>query len=81
MLLKKFKYLFSTKLDESSMCHLNLIVVSRDLPDFVPGILSPFPRIRLDDAKSEVLSDIHRFIEVKVQCFSGGLSSIDINLN
>lgn len=48
------------------MCHLNLIVVSRDLPDFIPGILSSFPRIRLDDAKSEILSDIHRFVEVKV---------------
>jgi hypothetical protein len=66
-LLKKFKALFSKKSNDSSACHLNLIAVSRDLPDFIPELLSTFPRIRLDpDADSEIESDIHRFIEVKV---------------
>ena len=66
-LLKKFKSLFSRKSNDSSACHLNLIAVSRDLPDFIPELLSTFPRIRLDpDADSEIESDIHRFIEVKV---------------
>jgi hypothetical protein len=67
VLLNKFKALFSTKFGESSACHLNLIVVSRDLPDFIPEVLSSFPRIRLDpDADTEVNNDIHRFVEVKV---------------
>jgi hypothetical protein len=67
VLLKKFKALFSTKFNESSMCHLKLIAVSRDLPEFIPEILSAFPRVRLDpDADSEINSDIHRFVEVKV---------------
>jgi hypothetical protein len=67
VLLKKFRVLFSPKFSESSACYLNLIVVSRDLPDFIPEVLSSFPRIRLDpDADSEVNSDIHRFIEAKV---------------
>jgi hypothetical protein len=67
LLLKKFKALFTTNCNESSTCHLNLIAVSRDLPDFIPKILSTFPRIRLDaDADSEINSDIHQFIEAKV---------------
>jgi ankyrin repeat protein len=67
VLLKKFRALFSTEFSESSTCHLNLIIVSRDHPDFIPEILSSFSRIRLDpDADREVNNDIHRFIEVKV---------------
>lgn len=67
VLLNKFKALFSTKFSESSACYLNLIVVSRDLPDFIPRVLSSFPCIRLDsDADTDVNNDIHRFIEVKV---------------
>jgi Ankyrin repeats (3 copies)/NACHT domain len=66
-LLKKFKALFSTKSNDSLACRLNLIAVSRDLPDFIPDILSSFPRIRLDpDAHTEISSDICRFIKVKV---------------
>ena len=67
VLLERLRALFSTGLGESSACHLNLIVVSRDLPDFIPKILSGFPRIRLDpDADTEVNHDIRQFIEVKV---------------
>jgi ankyrin repeat protein len=66
-LLKKFKALFSRKSNDSSACHLNLIAVSRDLPDFIPELLSTFPRIQLDpDADNEINSDIRQFIEVKV---------------
>ena len=40
---------------------------SRDLPEFIPDILSTFPRIRLDpDADIALNSDIDRFIDVKV---------------
>jgi hypothetical protein len=67
VLLKKIKALFSMELSESSSCHLNLIIVSRDHPDFIPQILSNFPRIRLDpDADKEISNNIHRFIEVKI---------------
>ena len=67
MLLEKFVTLLSAQTYESSACYLNLIVVSRDLPDFIPELLSSFPRIRLDpDADTEVNQDIHRFIESKV---------------
>ena len=67
LLLKKFKALFSKKFNESSACRLHLITVSRDLPDFIPEVLSSFPRIRLDpDADREVNSDIYRFVEAKV---------------
>jgi hypothetical protein len=67
VLLKKFKALFSPNCNESSTCRLNLIAVGRDVPHFIPEIPSTFLRIRLDpDADSEINSDIHRFIEVKV---------------
>ncbi|MCJ1270776.1 hypothetical protein MMC22_010673 [Lobaria immixta] len=71
VLLKKFAALFSTKINGSSVCHLNLIVVSRDLPDFIPELLSSFPRIRLDpDADAEISNDINEFIEVKFNMLS-----------
>ncbi|MCJ1261200.1 Ankyrin-2 [Lobaria immixta] len=67
VLLKKFVALFPATIKKSSICHLNLIVVSRDFPDFIPELLSSFPRIRLDlDADTEINSDINQFIEVKV---------------
>ena len=71
LLLRKFATLLSAKSNESSACHLNLIIVSRDLPDCIPELLSSFPRIRLDpDADTEVNDDIHRFIENKVKDLS-----------
>ena len=71
VLLSKLKALFSTEFGKSLACHLNLIVVSRDLPDFIPEILSSFPRIRLDpDLNSNVNYDIHQFIEFKVDRLS-----------
>ena len=71
VLLRKFAALFSVKTNESPVCHLNLIIVSRDLPDFIPELLSRFPRIRLDsDADTEINNDIYRFIEVKVDKLS-----------
>ncbi|MCJ1392832.1 hypothetical protein MMC18_005704, partial [Xylographa bjoerkii] len=67
VLLTKFVALLSTKTNKLSAYHFNLIVVSRDLPEFIPELLSSFPRIRLDpDADSEVNDDIHRFIETKI---------------
>ena len=67
VLIKKLKALFSTQSTESSVCHLNLVVVSRHFPDFIPDTLSSFPRIRLDpNADSEINDDISRLIEVKV---------------
>ena len=67
VLLTKFAALLSAKFNKSSVCHLNLIVVSRDFPDFIPELLSRFPRIRLDpDADTEINHDIYQFIEVKV---------------
>jgi hypothetical protein len=52
---------------ECPKCHhpqLNLIIASRDHPDFIPEILSNFSRIRLHpDADKEVNNDIHRFIQ------------------
>ncbi|KFY30111.1 hypothetical protein V494_08258 [Pseudogymnoascus sp. VKM F-4513 (FW-928)] len=71
VLLGKFATLLSTKSSSFSACHLNLIVVSRDFPDFIPHILSSFPRIRLDpDAETEVNDDIQRFIQIKVDDLS-----------
>jgi ankyrin repeat protein len=71
VLLKKFRTLFSMKSNESLACRLNLITVSRDLPDFIPEVLSGFPRLRLDpDADNEVYSDIRLFIDDKVDKLS-----------
>jgi Cdc6-like AAA superfamily ATPase len=70
-LLKKFRSLFLMKSNESSACRLNLITVSRDLPDFIPEVLSGFSRLRLDpDADNEVYSDIRLFINDKVDKLS-----------
>ena len=48
-----------------------MIITSRDLPGFLPEVLSSFPRITLDlDADAEINHDIHRFIEDKVNKLS-----------
>ncbi|KAJ9654851.1 hypothetical protein H2201_008925, partial [Coniosporium apollinis] len=67
VLLKRLRALFSPNANLSSACHLNLIAVSREQPDFVARELLGFPRIRLDpDADSYINSDIGKFITVKV---------------
>ena len=67
VLLGRSKTLFSTHSGDSSPCCLNLIAVSRDFPDFIPELLSSFPRIRLDpDADDIVNADIQQFIGFKV---------------
>jgi hypothetical protein len=59
VLLKKIKALFSTRVGESLPYYLNLIVVNRDLPNFIPEILSSFPCIQLDlDVDTKVNNDI-----------------------
>ena len=68
ILLGKFVALLSAKTDQSSACHLNLLIVSRALPDFIPELLSSFPRIALDpDADTEINQDIDLFIKEKVK--------------
>ena len=67
VLLRQFKALFSKNSSGTSSCRLNLIAVSRDLPEIIPELLSGFPRIRLDqDADDEVNKDIIRFIDAKL---------------
>ena len=71
VVLGRLKDLFSSISSDSSPCHLNLIVVSRKLPDIIPEMLSGFPCIRLDpDADNEVHQDIDRFIDVEVDDLS-----------
>ena len=68
ILLGKFAALLSAKPYGSSACHLNLLIVSRDLPDFIPELLSSFPRISLNpDADTEINRDIDLFIKAKVK--------------
>ena len=68
ILLGKFAALLSAKPYRSSACHLNLLIVSRDLPDFIPELLSSFPRISLNpDADTEITQDIDLFINAKVE--------------
>jgi hypothetical protein len=60
VLLKKFRALFSTKFGESLAWHLNLIIASCNLPDFILEVLSSFPRIQLGlDVDIKVNNDIH----------------------
>jgi ankyrin repeat protein len=74
VLLKRFRALFSTSTNLSpstNRCHLNLIVVSRERPDFVAKELLSFPRIRLGldagtDVDRDVQNDVIKFIAVKV---------------
>lgn len=66
-LLQNLRALFQPQPNNSSICYLKMILVSRELPDYIPEILSRFPRIRLDpDADSEVNRDIGRFIKARV---------------
>ena len=66
-LLHRLKSLFSTDLGPNAVCHLKMIIVSRDLPDFLAEVLSSFPHITLDlDADAEINYDVHRFIEDKI---------------
>ena len=68
VLLRKFTDLFSTKTDVSSSHRLKLLIISRDLPDFIPESLSSFPRISLNpDADTEISKDIELFIKAKVK--------------
>ena len=68
LLLRHFRALFSKDSSDTPSCRLNLIAVSRDLPDIIPELLSGFPRIRLDqDADIEVSQDITRFIDAKLE--------------
>lgn len=67
VLLKKFAALLSMKTDRLPACHLNLIIISRELPECIPELLSSFPHIRLaPDADTKVNNDIQLFIENKV---------------
>ena len=67
VLLNKFAALLSSKTNRLPACHLNLIIVSRGFPGFIPELLSSFPHIRLDpDADTEVNDDIQLFIKNKV---------------
>ena len=67
VLLRHFKALFSKDISDAPSCRLNLIAVSRDLPNIIPKLLSGFPRIRLDgDTDMEVNRDITRFIDTKL---------------
>ena len=67
VLLEKFAALLSAKLNEPSASHLNLLIVSRYLPDMIPESLSSFSRISLDpDAETEIKNDIDLFIKAKV---------------
>ena len=65
ILLEKFAALLSAKPDRSSVCRLNLLILSRELPDFIPELLSSFPRISLDPD-----ADIDLFIKAKVNQLS-----------
>ena len=68
MLLVKVTTLLSTETKKSPPCHLNLLIMSRELPGFIPELLSSFPHISLDpDADTEISNDIELFIKVTVK--------------
>ena len=72
LLLRRFAALFSENTVKRSACHLNLLVVSRSLPDFIQELLSSFPCISLDsNAETEISPDIEIFIKAKVKELSG----------
>ena len=67
LLLLKLRSVFVTESGPHKVCRLKMIIVSRDLSDFLPEVLSSFPRITLDpDTDVNINHDIHRFIENKV---------------
>ena len=67
-LLKKIKTPFSIEAGDLSVSRLHLLLVCRDLPDFIPEILSDFPRIHLHwdmVADTEIHHDIDQVIDAK----------------
>ena len=67
VILKRIKTVFAARSNDIPAFHLNMIITSRDLPEFISEILVGVPRINLDtDANEELNNDIHRFIELKV---------------
>ena len=65
--LSKLESLFLAELGSDTVCHLKMILLSRNYPVFLPEVLSTFPCITLDlDAGAEINHDIHRFIEDKI---------------
>ena len=74
VLLEKFRALFLAKPDDPSAFHLSLIVVSRDVPDFIPEVLSSFSRIRLDlDADTKSITIFTNLLKPRLT------SSLNIN--
>ena len=66
LLLRKLKSLFLTDLGHT-VCPLKMVIVSRDLSDFLPELLSSFPHVTLDlNTAAEIDHDIDQFIETKV---------------
>ena len=66
-LLRKLRSLFLTDLGQHTVCRLKMVIVSRDLSDFLPELLSSFPHVTLDlNTAAEVDHDISQFIETKV---------------
>lgn len=67
ILLYQLKSSFLTRLDPNTVDHLKMVIISHDLPGFLPEMLSSFSRITLDlDANIEINHYIHRFIEDKI---------------
>ena len=67
-LLRRIRALFPTKVGETPSSRLHLLIVSRDLPNFIPEVLLGFPRVHLDidsDSDARISRDIDRFIETK----------------
>lgn len=66
-LLRKLRSLLLTDLGQHTVCRLKMVIVSRDLSDFLPELLSSFPHVTLDlNTAAEVDHDISQFIETKV---------------
>jgi len=66
ILVAKFKSLFSLETRPSH--RLKLIVVSRNIPRFIPEQLNGFPRIQLDtDSDGQINDDLQKFINDKVE--------------
>ena len=68
VLLRHFNALFSNNTSGTGSSHLNLIAVSRDLPNNIRPLLSGFPCIQLDlDSDTEIKQDITLFIDAKLK--------------
>ena len=67
MLLSNLKTLFLTESGPKTLCHLKMIVTSRDFPGSLSEVLSSLSCITLDlDADAEINRDIDLFIEDKI---------------